>query len=196
MVYLLPLLAYLLGSVSSAVLIARWFALEDPRTVGSGNPGATNMLRLGSRSAAALTLLGDVLKGALPVLIARLFTNEAAVLALVGGAAFIGHLFPLFFRFKGGKGVATGLGVYAALSPVLGVVLVATWLIVAGVLRYASVAALVTATVSPFYVWWLLSDNAYLLLSLVLAMLLIWRHRPNISNLIAGTEDKIELSRN
>ncbi|MDH3639044.1 MAG: glycerol-3-phosphate 1-O-acyltransferase PlsY [Gammaproteobacteria bacterium] len=192
MIYLLPILGYLLGSVSSAVLVSRWLSLRDPRTVGSGNPGTTNVLREGGKLPAALTLLGDVLKGVVPVLVARWLTDDTVIIAAVAGAAFIGHLYPVFFQFKGGKGVATAAGVYLALNPIVGVLLLITWLAVAGVSRYSSLAALLTSVVSPLYVWILMPATAYLVLSVVLAALLIWRHHTNIANLIAGTENKIE----
>lgn len=190
---LFPAIAYLLGSISSAVIVSRAMGFPDPREVGSGNPGATNVLRLGGKSAAALTLLGDILKGLIPVAAARLFTPEPWVIALVGLAAFLGHLFPIFFRFRGGKGVATGLGVYLGLSPWLGLGLVVTWLLVAALTRYSSLAALVAAALSPLYIWYLMPETAYLLVGLVMAVLLLWRHRTNISKLLAGTESKIRL---
>ncbi len=195
MAYLLPVLAYLIGSVSSAVLVARAFGLPDPRTVGSGNPGATNILREGGRGAAALTLLGDVLKGLLPVAGARLITGDAQVLALVAAAAFLGHLYPVFFQFKGGKGVATGLGVYLGLNPWLALLLAGTWLTVALVSRYSSLAAVVTAALSPLYVSRLLPGTPYLVMSVGLAALLLWRHRNNIRRLISGREDRVNLRR-
>lgn len=192
MVYLLPVLGYLLGSVSSAVLISRWLSLRDPRTIGSGNPGATNVLRESGKLAAALTLAGDILKGIVPVLLARWLSDDAVIIAAVAAAAFVGHLYPVFFQFKGGKGVATAAGIYLALNPALGIWLLVTWLAVAGVFRYASLAALVTGAVSPLYVWLRVPETAYLVLSVVMAGLLIWRHRTNLARLIAGTEDRIE----
>ena len=195
MLYTLPVLAYLVGSISSAILLARVFNMTDPRSVGSGNPGATNILRQGNKTAASLTLLGDVLKGVLPVLIARWFTSDPVILALVAGAAFLGHLFPVFFGFRGGKGVATGLGVYFGLYWVVGLCLVGCWLLVAGITRYSSLAAVVTSAASPLFVAWLLPHPAYLLLSVVLAVLLVWRHRWNVKRLLAGEEDKIRFSK-
>ncbi len=195
MSYLLPLLAYLFGSISSAVVVARLLDLPDPRTVGSGNPGATNILRLGSKGGAALTLTGDVLKGLLPVLLARVLSDDPVILALTAAGAFIGHLFPIFFAFQGGKGVATGLGVYLALSPWLGVALVGTWLAVALLFRYSSLAAMATAALSPLLTHLLLPGLPYLLLSVVLAVLLLWRHRSNLRRLFAGDEDRMTLRR-
>ncbi len=193
MAYWLPIVGYLLGSISSAVLVSRWLSLRDPRTIGSGNPGATNVLRESGKLAAGVTLAGDILKGVIPVLVARWLTDDAAIIAAVATAAFIGHLYPVFFHFKGGKGVATAAGVYLALDPILGVWLLVTWLAVAAMFRYASLAALVAAAASPLYVWLRAPEPAHLLMSAVLAALLIWRHRSNVARLIAGTEDPIEL---
>jgi len=192
-IYVLPVLGYLMGSISSAVVIARMMGLKDPRTEGSGNPGATNILRYGGRKAAVLTLLGDVLKGVVPVLIARALTQDPVILAAVVVAAFLGHLYPVFFGFKGGKGVATAFGVFAALNPWLGLAMAVSWLIVAAAFRYSSLAALTTAALVPVYVWWLQPGTAYLLMALVVVALLFWRHRDNIRRLLAGTESKISL---
>lgn len=189
--YLLVPLAYLLGSLSSAVLIARLKRIEDPRKVGSGNPGATNILRYGGKTAAALTLLGDLLKGVIAVAIARALTDDPVVLALVGLAVFLGHLYPLFFGFRGGKGVATGLGVWLALNPWIGLALILTWLVMAAVFRYSSLAALTAAVLAPAYVWALTPALPYVMLSVVTGAFLIWRHRENIRRVLAGTEAKI-----
>jgi len=195
MLFILPALAYFIGSVSSAVLVARLFGMADPRSVGSGNPGATNILRQGNKIAALLTLLGDVLKGVLPVLAARLITTEPVILALVAGCAFLGHVFPLYLGFRGGKGVATGLGVYLALHWPVGVGLIVCWLAVAALFRYSSLAAIVTSAASPLLVAWLLPGAAYLVMSLGMAALLLWRHRDNMRRLSRGEEDRIRLSR-
>lgn len=194
MLYTLPVFAYLIGSISSAILIARVFTLNDPRSVGSGNPGATNILRQGNRAAALLTLLGDVLKGVLPVAVARLLTDDPVVLALVAGAAFLGHVFPLFFGFNGGKGVATGLGVYLALSWPVGLSLVACWLLVAAVSRYSSLAAILTAALSPLAIAYWLPHPAFITMAVVLAAVLLWRHRQNFQRLMRGEEDRIRFS--
>ncbi|MGA8259686.1 MAG: glycerol-3-phosphate 1-O-acyltransferase PlsY [Arenicellales bacterium] len=195
MTYLLPVLGYLIGSISSAILVARVFALSDPRSTGSGNPGATNILRQGNKTAALLTLLGDALKGVVPVLIARFLTGDPLILALTAGAAFLGHLFPVYFGFRGGKGVATGLGVYLGLYWPIGVSLIGCWLLVAAISRYSSLAAIVSSALSPLFVAWWLPRPAYLALSVVLAALLLWRHRNNIHRLVRGEEDKIRFSR-
>jgi glycerol-3-phosphate acyltransferase PlsY len=183
--------AYLLGSISSAVMVTRIMRLEDPRNVGSRNPGATNVLRYGGKTAAALTLLGDLLKGVVAILVARAFTEDTVVLALVGLFAFLGHLYPVFFGFRGGKGVATGFGVWLALSPWVALALAMTWLVMAALFRYSSLAALTAAAAGPVYAWVLLRQWSYLALSIVMGAFLIWRHRSNIKKLIAGKEGRI-----
>ncbi len=189
--YLLALGAYLVGSISSAIVVARAMGLPDPREVGSRNPGATNVLRYGGKKAAAFTLLGDMLKGVIPVLVARALSDDPLVLAATAGAAFLGHLFPVFFGFQGGKGVATALGVSLALNPWLGLLLVGTWLAMAAVFRYSSLAALTAALAAPLYVWWLMPQPAYLGMMLAMSALLIYRHRSNIRNLLSGKEGRI-----
>ncbi|HSD95696.1 MAG TPA: glycerol-3-phosphate 1-O-acyltransferase PlsY [Sulfuricaulis sp.] len=191
LIYLLPLAAYLFGSISTAVLIARAMGLQDPREVGSRNPGATNILRYGGKTAAVLTLLGDILKGVIPVLIARALTADAVIITLCGFAAFLGHLFPVFFSFRGGKGVATALGVWFALNPWVGLALLATWILMALLFRYSSLAALTASAAAPLYVAWLSPGTPYLATMIVMSAILIFRHRSNIRNLIVGTETKI-----
>ena len=192
MEYLISAIAgYLLGSVSSAVVVSRLMNLPDPRSEGSGNPGGTNVLRLGNKVGAGLTLAGDILKGALPVLVARWLVDDSLTVALAGAGAFFGHLFPLFFGFKGGKGVATALGVFAAVSLSVAGGLALTWLVVALVFRYSSLAALVSAVSAPAWAWWILSDPVYTGLAALLALMLALRHRANIGRLAAGTESKI-----
>ena len=192
MLYLItPLAAYLLGSVSSAILISRLLGLPDPRTEGSRNPGATNVLRLGSKLGAVLTLAGDIAKGVLPVLATRWILDEPVLLALAALGAFLGHLFPVYFRFEGGKGVATALGVLAAIDWQLALILIATWLVVAAVFRYSSLAALVTAAAAPVYLFWLTGEPVFVGLGVVLAALLFFRHSENIRRLLCGNESKI-----
>ena len=192
MEYLIFIIAgYLLGSVSSAVVVSRLMNLPDPRSEGSGNPGATNVLRLGNKVAAGLTLAGDILKGVLPVLAARWLSDDPLSVALAGTGAFFGHLFPLFFGFKGGKGVATALGVFAAVSLSVAGGLALTWLVVALVFRYSSLAALASAASAPLWTWWLLAAPVYTGLAMLLTLMLILRHRANIGRLLAGTESKI-----
>lgn len=189
--YLFPLFAYLMGSISSAVVVARLMHLQDPRTVGSGNPGATNVLRYGGKRAAVVTLIGDTLKGVMAVVLARLLTQDPVVLAAVMGSVFLGHLYPVFFGFKGGKGVATALGAYLGFDPVIGGLLALTWLVVAVVTRYSSLSALVAAALSPLFVWWRHPVPGVVAISGAVAALLYWRHRQNIRRLIAGTETRI-----
>lgn len=193
-------LAYLLGSLSFAVLVSRAMGMADPRTYGSGNPGATNVLRSGNKGAAVLTLLLDAFKGWLAVWLAMVigpgFGLGAPGIALVAVAVFLGHLYPVFFRFKGGKGVATAAGVLLAIQPWLGLATLLTWLIVAGFFRYSSLAALVAAAFAPFYYWfggglaWN-TDPALLLSLLIISALLIWRHKSNIGKLVRGEESRI-----
>lgn len=191
MIYLLPVLGYLFGSISSAIVISHVMGLEDPRQMGSGNPGATNVLRYGGKLAAILTLVGDIVKGVVPVVIARWLTDDPIVLAATTLAAFLGHLFPVFFGFKGGKGVATALGVWLALNVWVGLLLITTWLLTAFLTRYSSLSALVAALVAPLYVAWLVPGPAYLFAMIVMSVLLIYRHLPNIRKLMAGKETKI-----
>ena len=190
---LLPLGGYLLGSVSSAVLVSKLMGLPDPRQSGSGNPGATNVLRLGNKPAAALTLLGDVLKGVLPVLIAKYLDAETTGIALAGLGGFLGHLFPVFFGFAGGKGVATSLGIFLALNPLIAGSQVALWALMALVFRYSSLAALVTALATPVLLAWQMDDPVLTGFGIILAALLVFRHRANIVRLCRGTESRIKL---
>jgi len=191
LLYVLPVLGYLLGSVSTAIVTARVLGLKDPREVGSRNPGATNILRYGGKTAAVVVLLGDALKGVIAVVIARLLTDDAWVIALTGGAAFVGHLFPVFFHFRGGKGVATAFGVWLAIAPIVGVLMLATWALVALLFRYSSLAALVATATGPFYLWWLVPVPALIVTMVAMTALLFYRHRANIANLLAGRESKI-----
>jgi acyl phosphate:glycerol-3-phosphate acyltransferase len=189
--YLLPVFAYLLGSVSSAIVIARLFGLKDPREVGSGNPGATNILRYGGKKAAILTLLGDVLKGAVPVLTAHLLGADSLILALTMLAAFLGHVFPVFHGFKGGKGVATAFGALTAMNGWVGLALVGSWLVMAVITRYSSLSAITVSVLAPVYVWVFTRNPALILATGIMALFLLWRHRSNIQKLLAGTETKI-----
>ena len=190
-IYILPFAGYLLGSISSAILVARILGLQDPRDVGSRNPGATNILRYGGKTAAVVVLLGDALKGVVAALVARLLTDDAWVIALTGGAAFVGHLYPVFFRFRGGKGVATAFGVWLAIAPVVGVLMLVTWVVVAALFRYSSLAALLATAAGPLYLFWLVPVPAFLWVMVVMVLLLFYRHRSNIANLLAGRESKI-----
>lgn len=187
--------AYLLGSISFAVVMSRAFGLSDPRTYGSKNPGATNVLRSGSKKAAIATLIGDAAKGWLAVWLAVQFGPQFGIgddgVALVAIAVFLGHLWPVFFRFVGGKGVATALGVLLGINPWLGLATLATWLIIAYAFRYSSLAALVASVFAPLYYGLLFGADSILLAVIAMSALLIWRHAGNIGNLIAGKESKI-----
>ena len=194
------MVAYLIGSLSFAVIVSSAMGLSDPRTYGSGNPGATNVLRSGSKAAAAVTLLLDAVKGLIPVLLVKYWGPELGLhdgtLALVAIAAFLGHLFPIFFKFKGGKGVATALGVLLGISGWLGLLVLLTWLLVALTTRYSSLSALVAAVLAPVYyvllggsVW--AYDQSILLAVMAMSALLLWRHAGNISRLLQGQESKI-----
>jgi glycerol-3-phosphate acyltransferase PlsY len=189
------LLGYLIGSISFAVLVSRLMGLDDPRAYGSGNPGATNVLRSGNKTAALLTLMFDALKGFVPVWAVVAFGAphglDERVAAMVGVAAFLGHLWPVFFGFKGGKGVATGAGVLMGLNPILGLATLLSWAIVAYFSRYSSLAAMVAAVFAPFYQWLIWGFGPATITCTVIAVLLVWRHRPNIRKLLDGTESKI-----
>ena len=183
--------AYLLGSISSAIIVCRLVGLPDPRTQGSNNPGATNVLRIGGKKAAAITLLGDSLKGLAPMLIGHLLDAGPAALGAIGLAAFLGHLYPLFFSFQGGKGVATALGVQFGLYWPIGLSVAAIWLFAAKVLKISSASALVCMALAPIIVWIFWPEPVLIIAQYVITALLFWRHRSNILNLMSGTEDKI-----
>ena len=192
--------AYLVGSLSFAVIVSRAMGLNDPRTFGSKNPGATNVLRSGSKAAAIITLLLDAFKGWLPVMLVKWFGQPYGLgdgtMAMVGLAAFLGHLFPVFFRFVGGKGVATALGVLLAINWILGVATLVTWVLIAFFFRYSSLASLVAALFAPLYylfgdgVVWAL-DRSVVLTTAVMSLFLIWRHAENIGRLVKGTESRL-----
>jgi glycerol-3-phosphate acyltransferase PlsY len=189
------LAAYLVGSLSFAVIVSRLMGLADPRSYGSKNPGATNVLRSGNKAAAVLTLVLDALKGYVPVLLALLWRDRLGmselVIAMVGLAAFLGHLWPVFFRFEGGKGVATAAGVLLALNPHLGLATLVSWVIVAFFLRYSSLASLVAAVFASFYQLLVWGGGDLMVAILPMSLLLIWRHAGNIRRLLDGTESRI-----
>jgi glycerol-3-phosphate acyltransferase PlsY len=193
--YLLIPAGYLFGSISTAIIVCRMMGLPDPRTEGSRNPGATNVARLGGKKAAALTLFGDMLKGLLPVVIAHLLGADATVLAGTALAAFLGHLYPVFFGFQGGKGVATALGVTFGLHWPVGLLTAGTWLGMALLFRYSSLAALTSALAIPAGFAWLWPEPVLVGAMVVMVVLLYWRHRSNIANLLGGREDKIGFGR-
>ena len=187
----LVVFAYLLGSISSAVVVCRLMGLPDPRTQGSNNPGATNVLRIGGKKAAAITLVGDSLKGLIPMVLGHLLEVGPTALAATGLAAFLGHLYPVFFGFRGGKGVATALGVQLGLWWPIGLTVAGVWLFVAKVLKISSLSALVSMALAPLVVWLFWPEPVLAGMQVVVSLLLFWRHRSNIANLIAGKEDKI-----
>ena len=195
---LIPL-AYLIGSISFAVVVSKCMNLPDPHSYGSGNPGATNVLRTGNKLAAALTFLGDALKGYFAVILARILLGDQSLTSTLGSwvlcgvviAVFLGHLFPIFHGFKGGKGVATACGILFGVNAILGIATLSTWIIVAVFLRYSSLAALAAAVFGPIYFVFLFGFQPMGIALLTVCMLLIWRHRSNIQNLLNGTESRI-----
>ncbi|MBW9260089.1 MAG: glycerol-3-phosphate 1-O-acyltransferase PlsY [Candidatus Thiodiazotropha sp. (ex. Lucinisca nassula)] len=189
-------IAYLLGSISSAIIVCRLMGLPDPRSQGSNNPGATNVLRIGGKKAAAITLFGDMVKGLIPMLIAHLFDAPPLYLALTGLAAFLGHLYPVFFSFKGGKGVATALGVQFGLHWGVGLAVALVWLFTAKVVNISSLSALISMALAPIIVWLIWPAPELIVMQIVISAMLFWRHRSNITNLISGAEDKISESEN
>lgn len=193
MSYLLLILAYLMGSVSTAIITCKLMGLPDPRTAGSNNPGATNVLRVGGKKAAAITLAGDMLKGLIPVLIGQALGLSYGWLFLIGLAAFLGHLFPIFYNFKGGKGVATALGVYFGIHFWAGVGIALIWLFIAKVLKISSLAALIATLLAPL-IFYIFTHSGSLALGMLLMTALIWwRHQSNIKNLLTGKETKIKI---
>ena len=187
--------AYLIGSLSFAVIVSKYYGMDDPRTYGSGNPGATNVLRSGKKKAAALTLLGDALKGLVAVVLARCLQDALNLsditIAVVAIAALVGHMWPLFFGFKGGKGVATALGVLLALSPATALVCAAIWLVMAFGFKVSSLAALAATVAAPLVAFWLMPSPSWAWATVVIAVLVLYRHKSNIQNLLQGKEGKI-----
>lgn len=188
MLWLLVPLAYLLGSVSSAIIVCRLMGYPDPRGEGSGNPGATNVMRIGGKKAAAITLAGDALKGLLPVMLVKSIGGAELQIAAVMLAALVGHLFPIFFGFKGGKGVATALGISLGLDWLLGLMIVGTWFLVYKLGKISSLAAIVSALLLPFYAWWLLGSTLFAGTYVLISLISLWRHKRNFQNLFAGQE--------
>jgi glycerol-3-phosphate acyltransferase PlsY len=188
---LLVIAAYFVGSIASAVLVCKLIGKADPRTEGSRNPGATNVLRLHGKWAAAFTLTGDAMKGILPVLLARLTGAPDVFIALTALAAFLGHLYPIFFEFRGGKGVATFVGVLFGMSWLLSLCFIGLWILMALLFRYSSLAALTAAFLAPLYTLWLLPGLPFAIASTLMAALLFWRHQANIKNLLSGNEARI-----
>jgi len=193
--YLLIPGGYLFGSISTAIIVCKLMGLPDPRTEGSGNPGATNVARLGGKKAAALTLVGDMLKGLVPVLIAHAMQAGPVILAATALAAFLGHLYPVFFGFRGGKGVATALGVIFGLYWPVGLLTTAIWLVMAVLFRYSSLAALTAILLTPLGFIWLWPEKPVIIAMVIMTILLYWRHRSNIANLLNGSEGKISFGK-
>lgn len=193
--YLAIIGAYLLGSLSFAVIVSRFMGMPDPHSYGSGNPGATNVLRSGRKSAAALTLLGDALKGWLAVWLASYYQFtwqlDNNTIAIVAVAVLVGHMWPLFFKFKGGKGVATALGVLLALSWPTALICAAVWLIMAFGFKVSSLAALIATLISPFVAWWFIPHHNWIIAIVIIDLLVLYRHKSNIKNLLSGKESKI-----
>ena len=180
--------AYFIGSISSAIIVCKLMGFDDPRKEGSGNPGATNVNRLYGNKPAVITLAGDSLKGFLPVLFVSLMSFSPVAIFLVGFAAFIGHLYPVFFGFKGGKGVATMMGVMVGLSLPIGLAVIGTWLFVAKVLKVSSASALVATALAPIYIYFLSGEMSWVYLTVLMTIMLFWRHKSNIQKLINGSE--------
>ena len=193
--YLMIPAGYLFGSISTAIIVCKLMGLPDPRTGGSGNPGATNVARLGGKKAAALTLIGDMLKGLIPVLIAHALQAGPTILAGTALAAFLGHLYPVFFGFRGGKGVATALGVIYGLYWPVGLLTTAIWLGMALLFRYSSLAALTAILLTPPGFMWLWPEPPVIIAMTIMTVMLFWRHRSNISNLLSGKEGKISFGK-
>ena len=187
----LVLLGYLSGSIASAIIVCRILGRTDPRTTGSGNPGTTNVFRLYGWLAACLTLAGDLLKGAIPVFVAGRMNAPDFVIAATGIMAFLGHLYPVFFSFRGGKGVATLTGIMLATNWFLGLAFIGTWLLLALSFRYSSLSSITAALLTPLYCWLLLHSPAYLISFTAMAVLLVYRHKQNVMNLIAGREPRL-----
>lgn len=183
--------SYLMGSLSAAIIVCKLMSLPDPRSQGSGNPGATNVLRIGGKRAAAITLLGDLLKGLIPVVLARTLISEPLWLAVIAFAALLGHLFPVFFRFQGGKGVATSFGVLLGLSWPSALIVLGTWLLMAKIFRISSLAALTAALVAPFAMLWFSPHLEFFWMTCVMTLVLLISHRSNVRNLLTGKEGKI-----
>lgn len=190
--YLLLIAAYLIGSISSAILVCKALSLPDPRTQGSNNPGATNVRRIAGNKVAAVVLLGDTLKGFLPVLLATTLELSLFEISLVGLGAFLGHVYPVFFDFKGGKGVATYIGILLACSTIVGIVFICIWLFIAKVLKISSLSALVATAISPVYYYLFVGDTRSVIIITIICGLIFYTHRSNIVRLINNEEDGIK----
>jgi glycerol-3-phosphate acyltransferase PlsY len=189
----LVLAGYLFGSISTAIVVCRLMGLPDPRSQGSRNPGTTNVLRIGGKKAAILTLAGDMLKGLVPVLIARALGAGPEIQAATGLAAFLGHLYPVFFGFQGGKGVATALGVFFGLHWLTGLVVTGIWIAMALLFRISSLSALTAMLLAPLVFWYLQPEMSFVYATIAISVMLFWRHRTNIRDLLSGKEGRIRL---
>ena len=194
-ILLSAIIAYLIGSVSSAILVSKLLRLEDPRDAGSGNPGATNVLRLSGKIPAVLTLLGDIAKGTLPVVAASAITQDPVSVAIAALAAFLGHLYPVYFRFAGGKGVATAIGAYLGLSLPVCLGVVGVWLTIALISRYSSLSSILAMLSAPFFIWYFGYDEWIIGTAVVIFVFIVSRHIANIKRLLAGEESRINLSK-
>ncbi len=194
-ILLSAIIAYLVGSVSSAIVVSKLLRLQDPRDAGSGNPGATNVLRLSGKIPAALTLLGDVAKGTLPVVAVNAITQDPVSVAIAALAAFLGHLYPVYFRFAGGKGVATAIGAYLGLSLPVCLGVVGVWLTIALISRYSSLSSILAMLSAPFFVWYFGYDEWIIGTAAVIFVFIVSRHIANIKRLLAGEESRINLSK-
>ena len=194
-IFLSLLIAYLIGSISSAIVVSKLLGLPDPRTSGSKNPGATNVLRLSGKGAAALTLFGDIAKGTIPVLAASLVLQDPASVAAALLGAFLGHLYPVYFGFAGGKGVATAIGAYLGLGLPVVIGVGGVWLVVAAISRYSSVSSMLAMLSAPIFIWYFIGDILITGAATVVFIFVVFRHRTNIQRLLAGEESKIKLSR-
>lgn len=192
MPYFLVILAYFIGSVSAAIITCKLLGKVDPRTVGSKNPGATNVLRHAGKTAAAFTLLGDSLKGLIPVAIGHALGLSWGWLGVIGLAALLGHIYPIFYGFKGGKGVATAIGLYIGLHPLVGLVVILSWLAMAFAFNISSLSALIATLLAPLYFYWVTGSVPLLIGLVAITALIYWRHRSNIQNILDGTEGKIK----
>ncbi len=194
-ILLSAIIAYLIGSVSSAILVSKLLRLQDPRDAGSGNPGATNVLRLSGKIPAVLTLLGDIAKGTLPVVAASAITQDPVSVAIAALAAFLGHLYPVYFRFAGGKGVATAIGAYLGLSLPVCLGVVGVWLTIALISRYSSLSSILAMLSAPFFIWYFGYDEWVIGTAVVIFVFIVSRHIANIKRLLAGEESRINLSK-
>jgi glycerol-3-phosphate acyltransferase PlsY len=201
---LYALTGYVAGSISTAIITCKLMGLNDPRSVGSNNPGATNVLRHSGKKAAIITLIGDMLKGLLPVLVVQQFLTDAnadimigtMAIAITGAGAFLGHLYPIFFKFKGGKGVATFFGVLLGFNAMAGLVVLSVWLLTALLFKLSALAALVSSLSTPLIIWYFTGSEILIVTTAAMTLLLYWRHRSNIQNILNGTEDKIGVKEN